>query len=102
MYITDWHNARDVPLAEGSFGFDDYVDHVMAFLRRIGPGAHVLAVCQPCPATVAAVALMAEDGDPATPRSLTLMAGPVDGRVNPTLVNDLATERPLSWFETAC
>ena len=99
VYITDWNNARDVPLAEGSFGFDDYVDHVMAFIRRIGPGVHVLAVCQPCPATVAAVALMAEDGDPATPKSMTLMAGPVDGRISPTLVNQLATECPLSWFE---
>jgi polyhydroxyalkanoate depolymerase len=99
VYVTDWTNARDVPLGDGRFGFDDYVDHVMDFLRRIGPGAHVLAVCQPCPATLAAVALMAEDGDPATPRSVTLMAGPVDGRISPTAVNDLATERPLSWFE---
>ena len=99
VYITDWYNARDVPLAEGSFGFDDYVDHVMTFLGRIGPGVHVLAVCQPCPATLAAVALMAEDGDPATPRSMTLMAGPVDGRISPTVVNQLAMERPLSWFE---
>ena len=99
VFITDWHNARDVPLADGAFGFDDYVDHVMDFVRVIGPGTHVVAVCQPCPATLAAVALMAEAADPATPVSLTLMAGPVDGRINPTAVNDLAMEYPLSWFE---
>lgn len=99
VFIIDWHNARDVPLADGTFGFDDYVDHIIDFVKTVGSGVHVVAVCQPCPATLAAVALMAEDRDPATPVSLTLMAGPVDGRINPTSVNDLATERPLSWFE---
>jgi poly(3-hydroxybutyrate) depolymerase len=99
VYVTDWHNARDVPLSEGVFDFDGYVDHIMAFLNRIGPGAHVVAVCQPCPAVLAAVALMAEAGDPATPRSLTLMAGPVDTRINPTTVNELAQKNPLEWFE---
>ena len=99
VYITDWHNARDVSLADGAFGFDDYVDHVIRFLEEIGPGAHVLGVCQPCVQVLAAVALMAEDEHPAQPCSMTLMAGPVDTRVNPTKVNELATERPLSWFE---
>jgi len=97
--ITDWHNARDVPLTAGTFGFDDYVAHIIAFLQRMGPGTHVVAVCQPCPAVLAAVALMAEAGDPATPRSLTLMAGPVDTRISPTAVNELAHQQPLSWFE---
>jgi polyhydroxyalkanoate depolymerase len=99
VYVTDWHNARDVGLHHGRFGFDEYVDHIISFLGRIGPGAHLMAVCQPCPASLAAVAVMAEGKDPATPKSLTLMAGPVDTRVNPTLVNDLAQRRPLSWFK---
>jgi polyhydroxyalkanoate depolymerase len=99
VFMTDWHNGRDVPVDEGLFGFDDYVDHVMRFTHKVGPGSHVFAVCQPCPATLAATALMAEDHDPCTPRTLTLMAGPIDGRVNPTPVNQLATTRPLSWFE---
>ncbi len=100
VYITDWHNARHVPLAAGRFGLDDYVEHLMRFLRRLGPGSHVLAVCQPCVPVLAAVALMAEDGDPAQPLSMTLMAGPVDTRVNPTAVNELANSKPIAWFET--
>ena len=99
VYITDWHNARDVSLRHGAFGLDDYIDSMMQYLRAIGPGAHVVAVCQPCVAALAATALMAEDDDPATPRSLTLMAGPVDCRVNPTGVNALATSKPIGWFE---
>ncbi len=99
VYITDWHNARDVPLRHGPFGLDDYIEHLMRFLRAIGPDAHVVAVCQPCVAALAATALMAEDSDPAQPRSLTLMAGPVDCRVNPTSVNQLATSKPIEWFE---
>src|SRR3954449_11467339 len=99
VYVTDWHNARDVGLADGAFGFDDYVDHLIGFLEAIGSGAHVLGVCQPCVQTLAAVALMAEDDHPAQPRTMTLMAGPVDTRINPTKVNELATERALSWFE---
>ncbi len=99
VYITDWHNARDVSLREGGFGLDDYIDHMMRYIRAIGPGTHVVAVCQPCVAALAATALMAEDDDPAQPRSLTLMAGPVDCRVNPTGVNTLATSRPIAWFE---
>ena len=99
VYITDWHNARDVPLAAGRFGLDEYVEHVMVFLRAMGPGAHLMAICQPCVAALAAAALMAEDDDPATPQSLTLMAGPVDCRISPTEVNRLATSKPIEWFE---
>jgi poly(3-hydroxybutyrate) depolymerase len=99
VYITDWHNARDVPLKHGRFGLDDYTDHLIRFLDRMGPGAHLMAICQPCVAALAATSLMAQDGHPAQPRSLTLMAGPIDCRVNPTAVNELATGKPLSWFE---
>jgi len=99
VFITDWHNARDVPLRNGRFGFDDYVAHVIRFLEVIGPGGHVLAVCQPCVQVLAAVAVMAGEGNPAQPRSMTLMAGPIDTRINPTTVNALATERPIEWFE---
>jgi polyhydroxyalkanoate depolymerase len=100
VYLTDWHNARDIPLADGRFGLDEYIEHVIDFLEVIGPGAHVLAVCQPCVQALAATAIMAEDDHPAEPRSLTLMAGPVDARLNPTEVNRLATSRPISWFES--
>ncbi len=99
VYLTDWRNARDVPLASGRFGIEDYVAHMILFLETIGPGAHVICVCQPCAALLAAVAVMAEDGHPAQPRSMTLMAGPIDTRVNPTRVNELANAHPLSWFE---
>ena len=99
VYITDWHNVRDVPLAEGEFGFDQYVDHVIDSLRVMGPPSHVVAVCQPCVAVLAAVSVMAEAGDPAQPRSMTLIAGPIDTRVNPTKVNQLATAKPIEWFE---
>jgi len=100
VYITDWHNARDVPLAAGRFGLDEYVLHLVDFLGRIGPGAHLLAICQPCVPALAAVSLMAEDDHPATPRSMTLMAGPIDCRVAPTEVNKLATGKPIDWFES--
>ncbi|WGD29399.1 polyhydroxyalkanoate depolymerase [Ancylobacter sp. WKF20] len=99
VYITDWTNARDVPLKVGSFGFDEYVAHVIRFLETIGPGAHALAVCQPCVQVLAASAVMAQEDNPAQPLSITLMAGPVDTRVNPTKVNELATSKPLDWFE---
>jgi polyhydroxyalkanoate depolymerase len=99
VYITDWHNARDMPLSAGPFGFDEYVDHVIGFLEAIGPGSHLLAVCQPCVHALAAVAIMAEDDNPAQPRSMTLMAGPVDTRVSPSGVNQLATSKPIEWFE---
>ena len=99
VYITDWHNARDVPMRHGGFGLDDYIEYMIYFLESIGPGAHVVAVCQPCVAALAATAIMAEDDNPAQPKSLTLMAGPVDCRVNPSGVNELATSKPISWFE---
>lgn len=99
LYITDWKNARDVPLAEGRFGFDEFIDHIIRFLRVMGPGSHVVAVCQPAVQVLAAAAVMAEAGDPAAPRSLTLMAGPIDTQVNPTKVNELAKSRPIEWFE---
>jgi poly(3-hydroxybutyrate) depolymerase len=99
LYITDWHNARDVPLSEGRFGMDEYVHYLIRYLQILGPGAHVVAVCQPCVAALAAAAIMAEDHDPAQPRSLTLMAGPIDTRINPTRVNQLATGKPFHWFE---
>jgi polyhydroxyalkanoate depolymerase len=99
VYITDWRSARDVPLAAGRFGTEDYVEYLMRFLETIGPGGHAVAVCQPCPALLSAVALMAADNNPATPRSMTLMAGPVDTRIAPTKVNLLANEHPIEWFE---
>jgi polyhydroxyalkanoate depolymerase len=99
VYVTDWHNARDVSLEEGRFGFDDYIAHVIQFLEHIGPGAHVVAVCQPCVQVLAAAAIMAEDNNPAAPASMTLMAGPIDTRISPTKVNVLAKEKPISWFE---
>ena len=99
VYITDWHNARDVSLADGNFDLDDFTDHVMTFLEMLGPGSHVLAVCQPTVAVLSAVALMAQAGSLAQPRSMTLMAGPIDTRINPTAVNRLAQEHPLGWFE---
>ncbi|HEY1709669.1 MAG TPA: polyhydroxyalkanoate depolymerase [Rhizomicrobium sp.] len=99
VYLTDWHNARDVPLSAGRFGFDDYIDHSIKFIEFAGPGAHVMAVCQPCAAVLAAISVMAETNNPAQPRSMTLMAGPVDTRINPTRVNTLATGNSLPWFE---
>src|ERR1700726_4723665 len=99
VYITDWHNARDVTLTHGRFGFDEYIDHIIRFLEAIGPGAHLVAVCQPCVAALVAVAVMAQAGNRAQPRSMTLMAGPIDTRVNPTRVNELATSKPIEWFE---
>jgi poly(3-hydroxybutyrate) depolymerase len=99
VYITDWHNVRDVAVESGAFGFDDYIDQVIRFLEAIGPGAHVIAVCQPCVAVLIAVAVMAAAGNPAEPRSMTLMAGPIDTRVNPTKVNGLAQSKSINWFE---
>lgn len=97
--ITDWHNARDIAISAGPFGFDDYTDHLIQWLRFMGPGAHIVAVCQPCVQSLAAAAVMAEAGDPAQPRSMTLIAGPVDTTVNPTKVNELAMSKPIEWFE---
>ncbi len=99
VYITDWKNARDIPVSAGYFGFDDYVEHVINFLEEMGPRSHVVGVCQPTVAVLAAVSVMAEDHNPATPRSMTLMAGPIDTRRNPTRVNLLAKAKDISWFE---
>jgi poly(3-hydroxybutyrate) depolymerase len=99
VYITDWHNVRDIALTHGRFGVDEYVEHLIRFLEAIGPGAHVVAVCQPCVQVLAAVAVMAQASNAAVPRSMTLMAGPIDPRVNPTKVNALANSRPIEWFE---
>ncbi len=99
VYITDWRNARDVSLEHGAFGFDDYVDYLIRFLEHLGPGAHIVAVCQPCVAALAAAAVMAQSGSASVPRSMTLMAGPIDCRVNPTKVNELAVGKPIEWFE---
>ena len=99
VYVTDWESARDIPLSAGRFGLTEYTQHLMHFLTLLGPGAHLMAICQPCVAALAATALMAEDDHPATPASLTLMAGPIDCRINPTAVNALATSKPIAWFE---
>ncbi len=99
VYVTEWADAREVPLSEGVFGLDDYVLHLERFLRFLGvEETHVVAVCQPAVPALAAVARMASAGGPVPP-SLVLMAGPIDGRVSPTQVNRLAHERPISWFE---
>jgi poly(3-hydroxybutyrate) depolymerase len=102
VYVTDWHNARDIPVEAGRFGFDEFVDHVVRFIRHIGPEVHVLAICQPCPAVLAAVAVLAEDAQPLHPRSLTLMAGPIDTRVNPSRVNEFGNRRSVDWFRDRC
>src|SRR6201746_122581 len=99
VYITDWKNARDIPLSDGTFGFDEYVDHLIRFLEVMGEGSHMVAVCQPAVAALAAASVMAEAGNRAQPRSLTLMAGPIDTRQNPTKVNDLAKSHSIEWFE---
>ncbi|MET0239579.1 MAG: polyhydroxyalkanoate depolymerase [Sphingobium sp.] len=99
VYITDWRDARGISLDEGDFDLDDYIDYLIDWLDHIGPGAHVLAVCQPSVPCYAAVCLMSQQKHPALPRTLTMMGGPIDTRQAPTAVNDLAMERPLSWFE---
>ena len=99
VYVTDWLNARDVGIEHGGFGLDDYIAQVISFLEFMGPGSHLMAVCQPCPASLAAASVMAATDNPAQPKSLVLMAGPVDTRINPTKVNDLAHSKPLRWFE---
>ncbi len=98
VYITDWRDAKLVPVEDGSFDLDDYIDYLIAFLEHIGPGAHVLAVCQPSVPCYAAAALMSANKHPARPKTLTMMGGPVDTREAPTAVNTLATQRPHSWF----
>jgi poly(3-hydroxybutyrate) depolymerase len=100
VYLTDWHNVRDVAMSKGPFALDDYVDHLIRFLEKLGPDAHIVAICQPAVPALVAVAVMAQQGRPIHPRSMTLMAGPIDTRINPTKVNEFAQERPIEWFET--
>jgi poly(3-hydroxybutyrate) depolymerase len=99
VYITDWRDARMVPLGEGPFHLDDYIEYVQAFIRHLGPDVHCISVCQPTVPVLAAVALMATAKEPMLPRSMTMMGGPIDARKSPTAVNNLATEKPFSWFE---
>jgi poly(3-hydroxybutyrate) depolymerase len=102
VYITDWEDARMVPLASGTFNLDDYIDYVMAMLRHLGPGAHVIAVCQPSVPVIAAVARLEAERDPCAPVSMTLMGGPIDTRRSPTAVNLLAEQRGIEWFRRHC
>ena len=99
VYITDWRDAKQVPVSEGLFDLNDYVDYIIEFAQTVGAGAHMLAVCQPAVPAYAAVAYMSGQNDPATPLTLTMMGGPVDTRKAPTSVDDLATQRPFAWFE---
>ncbi len=98
VFITDWADARQVPLSAGEFDLDDYIDYLIDYFEHIGPGAHALAVCQPSVPTFAATALMADTKHPCRPLTLTMMGGPVDTREAPTSVNDLAMQRPIEWF----
>jgi poly(3-hydroxybutyrate) depolymerase len=98
VYITDWADARQVPASAGRFDLDDYIDYLIDFLEHIGPGTHVVAVCQPSVPALAATAVMGAARHPARPATLTMMGGPIDTRRSPTTVNDLAMERPLAWF----
>jgi len=98
VYITDWTDARMVPLDKGAFHLDDYIAYVQEFIRFIGPDAHVISVCQPTVPVLAAISLMASQGE-TTPRTMTMMGGPIDARNSPTAVNNLAVNKPFSWFE---
>jgi len=99
VYITEWTNARDVPVLEGRFDFHDFIDHIRQMLTAMGPRPHVVAVCQPGPPVLAAAALMAEDNDPSRPMTMTFMGSPIDARLSPTVTNKLAHEKPFAWFE---
>jgi poly(3-hydroxybutyrate) depolymerase len=99
VYITDWTDARMVPLSEGPFHLDDYIHYVQDFMRMLAPDLHVISVCQPTVPVLAAISLMASNNDPKLPNTMTMMGGPIDPRKSPTAVNDLALEKPYSWFE---
>jgi poly(3-hydroxybutyrate) depolymerase len=99
VYLTDWVDARMVPLSDGPFHLDDYVEYVQEFVRLLGPEVHCISVCQPTVPVLAAISLMASAKDPKLPRSMTMMGGPIDPRRNPTAVNTLAVTKPFSWFE---
>ncbi|WP_416407814.1 polyhydroxyalkanoate depolymerase [Agrobacterium rosae] len=98
IYITDWIDARTVPVTDGRFDLDDYISHVIEMLHHIGEGVHVVAVCQPSVPVLAAVSLMEADDDTCAPASMTLMGGPIDTRINPTAVNEMAKGKPIEWF----
>jgi polyhydroxyalkanoate depolymerase len=98
VYVTDWINPRNIPLEAGPFALDDYTQHLIDFIRHMGPDPHIVAVCQPAVSALAATAVMAREGANHQPASLTLMAGPIDTRISPTKVNDLANEKPIEWF----
>ncbi len=98
IYVTDWGDAREVPLAEGPFTFDCYVSYLIEFLEFLGPGTHVIAICQPTVQALIATAVMAQNKNACVPKSLTLMAGPIDTSKNPTRVNEFSHERPMAWF----
>src|SRR5438067_376666 len=99
VYVTDWHNARSVPLATGPYGIDDFIEEIIGFIRLLGPDLHVMAVCQPSVPVLAAVSLLAAANDPCQPRSMVLMGGPIDPAANPTEVNRFAEALSLGWFE---
>jgi len=99
VYITDWHNPRDIPLDKGKFGLDEYTAHLIDFLGQLGPRPHMVAICQPSVSALAAAAIMCEDNHPSRPATLTLMAGPIDTRILPTKVNEFAKSKPIKWFE---
>lgn len=99
VFISDWVDARHVPLSEGRFDLNDYVDYVIEMLEFVGPGAHVVAVCQPGPPVLAAVSVMAEQNNPNRPASMTIIGSPIDARRSPTMPNRVAEEKPLSWFK---
>lgn len=101
VYITDWIDASQIPVSDGSFDMDDYINYVIEFLQLLGPKTHVLAVCQPTVPVLAAVALMSEARDAAVPKSMILMGGPIDARKNPTAVNHFALDKSMEWFETS-
>ena len=98
VYITDWHNPRDIPIGHGRFGLEDYTDHLITFMDQLGPRAHMVAICQPSVSALAAAAIMCADDHPARPATLTLMAGPIDTRIQPTKVNEFAKSKPIEWF----
>lgn len=99
VYITDWKNARDIPLSKGGFDLDDYIEYLIEFFHILGPDVHVMAVCQPSVPVLASISLMADMEDKKKPKSMILIGGPIDTRINPTKVNDTAVNKPLGWFE---
>ncbi len=99
IYITDWLDAKNIPLSDGVFGFEDYISYLIDFMNELGENTHMLAVCQPTVQALAATAIMAKENNPATPKSLTLMAGPIDTSINPNEINAYANSKDLNWFE---